>query len=294
MTSTLIGDDLGPRGRHRVWGGSVVAAIVLAALVVVAWQRFADRGQLDAEKWSILVEPAVLGFLLGGLGNTLKAAAAAMVGALVIGLMMALGRLSRRRPIQWLAVGYVEFFRGFPLLLLILFCAFGLPRLGLDFPLFWYLVLGLTVYNSAVLAEILRAGILSLDRGQREAGLAVGLTEGQAMRLVVVPQALRRMLPAIVSQLVVLIKDTSLGYFVQYEELLRRAQITGNFDGNLLQALLFVAVMYIAVNMALSRVARRLEARQRRRYGGSIRVTGGPEDLVAAEPAAAGMGRGGV
>lgn len=294
MTSALIGDELGPRGRRRVLAGSAVASLVVAALVVVAWQRFADRGQLDAEKWLILTEPAVLGYLLGGLANTLKAAGVAMVAALVIGPVLALGRLSRRRPIHWLAVLYVEFFRGFPLLLLILFSAFGLPRLGVDLPLFWYLVLGLAVYNGAVLAEILRAGILSLDRGQREAAVAVGLTDGQAMRLVVVPQALRRMLPAIVSQLVVLIKDTSLGFFVQYEELLRRGQITGNFDGNNLQVLLPVAAMYIAVNMALSRVARRLEARQRRRYGGSVRVKGGPEDLVAAESAAAGMGSGGV
>lgn len=284
--TALIGDELGPRGRRRVMGGSVVASLGVAALVVVAIQRFADRGQLDAEKWSILAEPAVVGFLLGGLANTVKAAAAGMVGAVTIGAVMALGRLSRNRPVRWLAASYVEFFRGFPLLLLILFSAFGLPRLGVDLPLFWYLVLGLAVYNSAVLAEIFRAGILSLDRGQREAAVAVGLTDGQAMRLVVLPQALRRMLPAIVSQLVVLLKDTSLGFFVQYEELLRRGQLTGNFDGNLLQALIAVAVMYIAVNMALSRVARRLEVRQRRRYGGSIEVKGGPEDLVAPETAA--------
>ncbi len=294
MTAVLAGDELGPRGRRRVLVGSVTAGAVVAALVAVALGRFAERGQLDAEQWSILAEPAVLGFLLGGLANTLKAAAAGMAGAVVIGAVMALGRLSRNRLIHSLAVLYVEFFRGFPLLLLILFSALGLPRLGVDLPLFWYLVLGLAVYNSAVLAEIFRAGVLSLDRGQSEAGLAVGLTDGQAMRLVVLPQALRRMLPAIVSQLVVLLKDTSLGYFVQYEELLRRGQLTGNFDGNLLQALLVVAVFYIVVNLALSRLARRLEVRQRRRYGGSLDVKGGPEDLVAAETAASGVGGGGV
>ncbi|HEV2809133.1 MAG TPA: amino acid ABC transporter permease, partial [Acidimicrobiales bacterium] len=248
-------------------------------------RRFAARGQLDAELWSILAEPGVVRFLLGGLANTLKAAAGGMVGAVVIGAVMALGRLSRHRPVRWLAGLYVEFFRGFPLLLLILFSAFGLPRLGIRLPLFWYLVLGLAVYNSAVLAEIFRAGILSLDRGQSEAARAIGLTDGQAMRLVVFPQALRRMAPAIVGQLVVLLKDTSLGYFVQYEELLRRAQITGNFDANLLQALLVAAAIYIGVNLALSRVARRLEVRQKRRYGGTIDMAGGPEDLVAVETA---------
>jgi glutamate transport system permease protein len=263
----------------------VVAAVALGVLAVVALRRFAARGQLDADLWAILVDPGVVRFLLGGLGNTLKVAAAGMVGAVPIGAVMALGRLSRHRPLRWLTGTYVEFFRGFPLLLLILFAAFGLPRLGIRWPLFWYLVLGLAVYNSAVLAEIFRAGILSLDRGQGEAALAVGLTGGQSMRLVILPQALRRMAPAIVGQLVVLNKDTSLGYFVQYEELLRRAQTTGTFDGNTLQALLAVAAVYIAVNLALSRVARRLEVRQRRRYGGTIQVAGGPEDLVAVETA---------
>ena len=265
----------------------MVAGVAVAALVVVALRRFAARGQLDAELWSILADPGVVRFLLGGLANTLKAAAGGMVGAVAIGAVMALGRLSRRKPIRWLAGLYVEFFRGFPLLLLILFSAFGLPRLGIDLPLLWALILGLALYNSAILAEIFRAGILSLDRGQREAGLAVGLTDGQDMRLVVLPQALRRMAPAIVGQLVVLLKDTSLGYFVQYEELLRRAQITGTFDGNQLQALLVAAAIYIAVNLALSRVARRLEVRQKRRYGGTIDLAGGPEDLVAVETATA-------
>jgi glutamate transport system permease protein len=285
MTAALVGDELGPRGRRRVLVASVVAAVALGVLAVVALRRFAARGQLDADLWSILVDPGVVRFLLGGLGNTLKVAAAGMVGAVVLGAVMALGRLSRHRPLRWLAGTYVEFFRGFPLLLLILFSAFGLPRLGIRWPLFWYLVLGLAVYNSAVLAEIFRAGILSLDRGQGEAALAVGFTGGQAMLLVILPQALRRMAPAIVGQLVVLNKDTSLGYFVQYEELLRRAQITGTFDGNTLQALLAAAAVYIAVNLVLSRVARRLEVRQRRRYGGTIQVAGGPEDLVAVETA---------
>jgi glutamate transport system permease protein len=206
-----------------------------------------------------------------------------MAGAMVLGGLMALARLARSRPTRWLAGIYVEFFRGFPLLLLILFSAFGLQRLGVDVPLFWYLVMALAVYNSAVLAEIFRAGILSLERGQTEAAYTVGLTYWQAMTAVILPQALRRMVPAIVSQLVTLLKDTSLGFFIQYEELLRRGQLTGGFDNNLLQALLVVAAIYIAVNLALSRLARRLEVRQRRRYGGTIAVTGGPEDLVVVE-----------
>jgi glutamate transport system permease protein len=137
------------------------------------------------------------------------------------------------------------------------------------------------VYNGAVLGEIFRAGILSLDRGQSEAAYSLGMGYWQAMLLVVIPQAARRMIPAIVSQLVTLLKDTSLGAPIAYLELLRRARINGEFFGNPLQSLFVVAVMYIAVNFTLSRVARRLEVRQRRRLGaGQIAVAGAGEDLA--------------
>jgi glutamate transport system permease protein len=287
-TGALLGDELGPRGRRRVLIGSVVSGALLALVVVVALRRLASRGQLDADLWRPLADPRVLRFFLVGALNTVKAAAAAMVGAVTLGMVLALGRLSRAAPLRWLAGTWVEFFRGFPLLLLLLFLAFGLPRYGVKLPLLWTLVLALTLYNGAVLGEIFRAGILSLDRGQTEAAYAVGLGYWQTMGSVIVPQAFRRMVPAIVSQLITLLKDTSLGFFVQFEELLRRGQLAGQDFRNLLQSLFVVAAMYIAANFVLSRLARRLEIRQRRRYrAGSIDVTGGPEDLVlvdASEP----------
>jgi glutamate transport system permease protein len=209
-----------------------------------------------------------------------------MVLAVLVGGVVALGRLARTPAVRWLAGVYVEFFRGFPLLLLILISVFGLRAQGYDISTYAALVLALAVYNSAVLAEIFRAGILSLDRGQSEAAASVGLTYWQGMRLVILPQALRRMVPAIVSQMVTLLKDTSLGFFIQYEELLRRGQVTGQFDRNLLQALFAVAVMYIAVNLTLSRLARRLEVRQRRRYRAGAISVGGLEDLAVLEQTA--------
>ena len=280
----VLADELGPRGRRRVLVGSVVSSAALGALVLLAVRRLATEGQLDAEQWEPLFDSRVARFLLVGALNTLKAALAAMVGAASLGLVLALGRLSRSTAVRWVAGAWVQFFRGFPLLLLLLFFAFGLPRYGIDIPLLWTLVLALSLYNGAVLGEIFRAGILSLDRGQSEAAYAIGLGYWQAMALVIVPQALRRMIPAIVSQLITLLKDTSLGFFVQFEELLRRGQLAGQDFGNTLQSLVVVAAMYIAVNFALSRVARRLEVRQRRRYrAGAIDITGGPEDLVAVE-----------
>lgn len=289
MTAPVIADALGPRGRRRVLIGSVVAAAVLVALVAVGLQRLADNGQLDAERWRPLTEWLVLKFLLLGLVNTLKAALVAMVLALGIALFLALGRLAHNRPVRWLAGIYVEFFRGFPLLVLLLYCVFGLRAQGVDISTYRALVLALTLYNSAVLAEVVRAGILSLDRGQQEAADSIGLRRWQGMRYVILPQALRRMTPALVSQSVTLLKDTSLGFFVQYPELLRRGQVAGQFDRNLLQTLVVVAAMYIAVNLVLSLAARRLEVRQRHRYrAGNIDV-GGMEDLAVV---AASDGRG--
>jgi len=283
MTAPLLADALGPRGRRRTTVASVVAGILVLALVAVVLRRFQAEGELDGDLWSPLLDLGTLEFLARGLINTLKLAAAAMVMALALGGVLALGRLARNAPVRWAAGIVVEFFRGFPLLLLILFAVFGLRSLGSDLPLFWSVAVALAVYNAAVLAEIFRAGILSLDRGQGEAAQTVGLTHGQGMRYVILPQALRRMTPAIVSQLVTLLKDTSLAYFVQYEELLRRAQLTGNFNRNLLQVSIAVALVYIAVNFCLGRIARRLEVRQRRRLGAAaISVAGGPEDLAGA------------
>jgi glutamate transport system permease protein len=280
VTAPVLADALGPRARRRTRVASVAAALLVVAFLVVAYNRLSDRDQLAEEKWKPLTEWPVLRFLLGGLGNTLKAAAVAVAFAMTIGGLMALARLARHVPQRWLATLYIEFFRGLPLYLLLLFCAFGLPQLGVRLEPFWYLVIGLSVYNSSILAEIFRAGILSLDRGQSEAAFSLGLGYWQSMGLVVIPQAVRRMVPAVVSQLVTLLKDTSLGVLIFYEELLRRARITGEFYQNPVHAIALAALFYIAVNSLLSVVARRLEARQRRRYGAGAIQVAGAEDVA--------------
>lgn len=280
MTAPILADALGPKARRVVRIVSVLAAIGLAALAFVVVRRLADTGQLDGEKWRILGRSEVIRFLLGGLANTVRVAVVAMALAVALGAVLALARLTRTRLLRWPARLYVEFFRGFPLLLLVIFAFLGLPKLGIDLPKTWYLILALVAYNGAVFGEIFRAGILSLDKGQSEAAYAVGLTYWQAMGLVILPQALRRMIPAIVSQMVTLLKDTSLGFAVTYEELLRRGQITGEFGKNLLQSLTVVALLYLSVNFTLSRLARHLEIRQRRRYGAGGISVGGVEDLA--------------
>jgi len=254
---------------------SVVVLVAIAAGLVLAYRRLDVNGQFAEALWRPFTVWRVQKFLLLGLRNTAQVAAVAMTLSLVIGAVMALARLARARVVRLVAGIYVELFRSLPLYLLIFYCAFGLPQSGVDISLFQALVMGLTLYNGAVLGEVFRAGIRSLDRGQTEAAYSVGMSYWQSMMLVVVPQAFRRMIPAIISQLVTLFKDTSLGIVIAYEEFLRRSEITGVFFKNPLQAFVVAAAVYIAINYTLSRLVRRLEVRQRRRYGaGAIRVTG--------------------
>jgi glutamate transport system permease protein len=278
-TALRLADELGPRGRRRVLIATIVSSVVLAGLIVVAVRRLGDRGQLDWERWEPLTRWSVIRFLLGGLSNTVRAAAAAMALALPLGAVLALLRLSRTAPLRWASAGFVEFFRGVPLILLIFFTYSGLRRYGIDMTPFRALVLALAIYNGAVLGEVFRAGIRSLDRGQTEAAYAIGLGYWQATLLVIIPQAVRRMAPAIVSQLVTLLKDSSLGFVISFEELLRRGRETGEFFHNLLQTTLVIALLYIAVNLVLGRFARWLEVRQRRRLGAGAILVGGAEDL---------------
>jgi glutamate transport system permease protein len=283
VTAPLLADALGPKARRRAAITSVVAGVTLVALGAVAVSRFAERGQLDADRWSYFFKPGVLRFLGGGLLTTLRLAAVSIAMALAAGFLLALGRLSRAGPLRWAAATWIELFRGLPLVLLMLFTFFGSSSLGLRSSPFAAAAVALALYNSAILAEVFRAGILSLDRGQREAALAVGLTEGQAMRAVILPQAVRRMVPALISQLVTLLKDTSLATIILVEDLLRRFQIaaSGVMPAAELQGYVLAAAVYIIVCFALSRLARRLEIRQRRRYhAGSIAVTGVEELTV--------------
>lgn len=281
MTAPFLGDALGPKGRRQTRILTVISAIVIIGFVVIAISRLADKGQLDEAKWKPFTQWPVQKFFLEGVKVTVEVSLVSMAGAMVLGAILALARLSQTAAVRWATTLFVEFFRGLPLVLLIFFCALGLPSYGLSLEVFWYVAIGLTVYNGAVLGEIFRAGILSLDRGQTEAAYSLGMGYWQAMLLVIIPQAARRMIPAIVSQLVTLLKDSSLGAAVAFEELLRRSRINGEFFQNPLQSLFVAAVLYIVVNFALSTLARRLEVRQRRRYkAGAIVVPGAGMDLA--------------
>jgi glutamate transport system permease protein len=243
--------------------------VALLAFVLI---RLAGNNQLDGARWAVLFDPnsGVPQALFKALLKTLQVAAVGMVLATAVGLLLAVGRLSDHRWVRVPVSAFIEFFRAIPLLVVIFALYFVLPKFGVDLSAFAALTGGLVLYNSAVLAEIFRAGILSVDRGQREAAFGIGLRKSQVMSLVLLPQAVRRMLPVLIAQLVVLLKDSSLGFIIGYFELLRQARSLVEFFsrdfGSTYTFQLYVAagLLYIVVNVLLSQLAKYAEGRTRR------------------------------
>ena len=263
----VLFDAPGPAGRRRIAVGSVVAGVALTGVAFVVVQRLADAGQFAGAKWSPLLNPSDENFellwrsLRGGLRATLAAAVWAMVFSLSLGTLLAVARSTAAPWYRWLVVSVIEVLRGVPVVMAIFFASRVLPEVGVRLSLRWYLVIGLTAYNAVVIGEIIRSGVAALPRGQTEAAYAIGLTRWAALRLILLPQAFRIMLPALISQLVVILKDTSLGAFISYEELLRRGNLAVQVLGNPLQLYLAVGAVFIGVNAALGRLAVVVERR---------------------------------
>ncbi len=272
MSTPVLFDLPGPRARARIRIATVIGTVLVVALVAFVLFRLGRNGQLDPQRWSVLFDPAsgVPQALGQALLRTLRVAAVAMLFATVLGLLLAVGRLSDHRAVRIAVTTVIEFFRAIPLLVVIFALYFVLPSFGIRLSTYAALTIGLVLYNMAVLAEIFRAGILSVDRGQSEAAYGIGLRKSQVMRLVLLPQAVRRMLPVLVAQLVVLLKDSSLGFIIGYFELLRQARSLVEFFtprfGNEYTFQLYVAagLIYIIVNVLLSQLAKYIERRSRR------------------------------
>lgn len=267
--STVLYDAPGPRAVARNWIISAVTVVALAAMLWLVVARLNAKDQLSAEKWQPFTTADLWEtYILPGAQGTLTAAAISIVLAFGLGVILGVGRLSPSRAIRWASGTVVEFFRAVPVLIMMIF-AYFLYALYDVFPskqlALAGVVTGLTLYNGAVIAEIVRAGVNALPRGQSEAASALGLRPGQTMRLILLPQAITAMLPALISQLVVVLKDTAIGYQITFLEMVRQGTLIGAQYSNYVPALAVIAVLMIAVNVMLSWVAGRLEARLRRR-----------------------------
>ena len=267
-TASVLFDAPGPRARVRNHVVSAIAVVVVALIVWVVYRKLSTKGQLTAAKW----EPFLTGnlwktYVLPGIQGTLTAAAISIVLAVILGFLLGVGRLTPNRAIRSVCSVIVEFFRAVPVLIMMLF-AYSLYAQYDVFPskqlALAGVVTGLTLYNGAVIAEILRAGVNALPRGQAEAASSLGMRWGQTMRSILLPQAVTSMLPVLVSQVVVVLKDTAIGYQITFLEMVRQGTQLGASYGNLLPALIVIAILMISVNFALSMAAVRLERRLRR------------------------------
>jgi glutamate transport system permease protein len=262
MTAVLY-DIPGPKARVRNASTGALGVVLIMAVIGFVLYRMIATGQFDARLWEWIEYSAIQVLLLKSLLATLEAFVVAALLALALGAVLAVGQLSDHRWVSRSATIVVEFFRAIPLLVLIFILFYGVSRnLGFNIDAFWALVLGLMLYNSSVLAEIFRSGVLALPKGQREAAYALGMRKTQVMTSVLLPQSLRMMLPSIVSQLVVVLKDTALGFLILYPELLYQARFLGSqgqLGSPILPVAMVVAVIYIAMCLLLSTFANYLE-----------------------------------
>ncbi|HEX5595261.1 MAG TPA: amino acid ABC transporter permease [Micromonosporaceae bacterium] len=288
---TVLYDAPGPRARLVTLITSMLAAVaIIAGSYFFIYRPLADKGQFTMEKWGPLVDPTneVFGLVWERLGEgfiaTFIAAGLAILSSLIVGTGLAVLRLqlkalaNRRfvnlpsalawplRILGWILTAVtrfcVEIFRGLPVVITIFFVAKALPDMGLDLgDALWYLVIGLTIYNSVVIGEILRSGMEGLPGGQREAAEAIGLSSFQTVALILLPQSFRIMLPALISQLIVVFKDTSLGFIISYEEVLRVSSFIIQNLHNPIQVYLVVGAIYILINYLLSKLAEFVQRR---------------------------------
>ncbi len=286
MSASVLFDAPGPRARLRYAVLSVIGTVLILAAIGFGVWKMGQANQLEGYMWKPFVSDSQVWsqYLLLGLWGTLKAAGLSVVFAGIFGTVFGMGRLSTNRWVSALSGVVVEFFRSVPVLLMMVFAYFGwfarsnwLPN---DLAPLAAVVLGLTLYNGSVIAELVRSGVYSLPAGQAEAGLSIGLTRGQTLRSIQLPQALTAMLPALISQLVVVLKDSALGTVITYQELLTWSKTLGSAYANTVPAYLVAAALFILMNYSLTKVA----ALVKRRLSMRGRSTGQDRGAVGGQP----------
>jgi glutamate transport system permease protein len=271
----VLFDPPGPRARRRIRRATIASSVLILVVVGLALRQLDSHGQLAADRWQPFTTAPYLRVLWTGLEGTLRAAAMSALVAFPLGLLLGLLRMSRNVVVARCAAAYVELFRSVPVLLLIFVFLLGLPSLGINLPIYWKLVVPIALANAALIAEVFRAGVRALDRGQAMAGDALGLRHGQVLWLIVIPQAVRLVLPSLITQFVLVLKDSTLGYVVSYPEMLKQADFLTARTGLLFQTYVIIALLFIVVNAALSQGADALDRRLNRRPA-RTEVGGGP------------------
>lgn len=270
-TQTVLFDAPGPKAKVRHAILTVVGIVIALAIAYLIYLKFDEANQLQGYMWSpFFTDSAVwTSYIIPGLKGTFTAAGISIVLAVVFGLLFGMGRLSPFGPVRWFCSVIVEFFRAVPVLLMMVFAYFGFFATSDIVPNqhapLAAVVTALTLYNGAVIAELVRSGVHGLPKGQSEAGYSVGLTPGQVLRSIQLPQALTAMLPALVGQLVVVLKDSALGYGITYLELLNWSKTLGSAYANTVPAYIVAGILFIIINYTLTKFAVYLEGRLKKR-----------------------------
>lgn len=245
----------GPRTHRRMVVGTIVSALVVLWLVYLVWHQFYVTGQFAPRYWSFFAQWPTWRFLIDGFRGTIAVAVTAGVISLVLGMLLMLGRVSENRALSAACRVVIDFFRGVPSLLLIYFFFLIVPQYGIKMPSFWMLTLPVALAAAGVLAEVFRAGVNAVPKGQVEAAYSLGLTRGKVMRHIVLPQAIHYVIPSLISQLVVVVKDTTVAYVVSYPDLMQNARVLITSYDSLVSVYLVVAIIYILINYAINQAS---------------------------------------
>ena len=267
--ASLLFDEPGPRGRRRIAVISVMVSVVVLGLLAAALYELALQGQLAYPKWRYFLGQSIVRYLGTALASTLLVTVVSAALSFPLGVVLGWARLGAGRLGRAVVGAWIDAMRAVPMLLLIYFFLLAVPNFGPTLPPFWMLVIPIVMCTSATTAEVFRSGVLALDRGQSEAATALGLSRSPTMRLILAPQALRIMLPTLVTQLVTILKDSSLGYVVSYAELMYAGSVL-IADTRLKQHMdiylptyVIIAALYVVINWGLGALARVVEARSR-------------------------------
>ena len=259
----MLFEEPGPKARRRIRIATVISLAAIAVLAAAVVRRFYVTGQLDARYWFFFARITTWSFLGKGLVGTLEAAAMAGALAFAAGFFLMLGRISRHKALRGICTALIEFTRGVPTLLFIYFFFLVIPQFGIQMDAFWKISIPVAISACGVVAEVLRSGVNAVPKGQTEAALSLGMRDRSVFLKVVFPQAIRFVIPALIAELVIVVKDTTFAYVVNFPDLMQNARVLiSNYDA-LLSIYLVVAVIYIVINYLLNRLSDTIAARQK-------------------------------
>lgn len=245
----------GPKTKKKIAIFTTITIILIAILLGLVVYQFYINGQLDRKYWYFFLRLSTWKFLGKGLIGTIEAAVLAGIMTFILGFLYMLARISPYKILNWIGTALVEFTRGVPTLLFVYFFFLVAPQFGINLPSILRISLPVAISASGIVAEVLRTGINAIPKGQREAALSLGLTNAKVFLKIVFPQAFRYVIPSLISEMVIVVKDTTFAYVVNFPDLLQNARVfISNYDA-MLSVYLFVAIIYILINYALNKLA---------------------------------------